>query len=55
MGIKLRTMPSLEVLDQIPASQVKRIQVLRGSSAAARHGDSANGGILIETHGSGEE
>ncbi len=45
----LRSPPSLEVLSQIPASQIRRIRVLRGSSAAARYGDSANGVILIET------
>lgn len=37
-------------LDEIPANQVKRIRVLRGSSAGAMYGDSANGIILIETH-----
>jgi hypothetical protein len=45
-----RTQTPFAVLDQIPASNVKRIRVLRGSSAAARYGDSANGVILIETH-----
>ncbi|MQA91473.1 MAG: TonB-dependent receptor plug domain-containing protein [Gemmatimonas sp.] len=44
---------AIDVLDDIPASQVKRIQVLRGSSAAAIYGDSANGVILIETHRDG--
>jgi TonB-dependent starch-binding outer membrane protein SusC len=44
---------SFDVLDDIPASQVKRIRVLRGSSAAAMYGDSANGVILIETHRDG--
>jgi len=40
----------LAALDQIPASNVKRIRVLRGASAAARYADSADGVILIETH-----
>jgi TonB-dependent starch-binding outer membrane protein SusC len=44
---------SFDILDDIPASQVSRIRVLRGSSAAAMYGDSANGVILIETHRDG--
>lgn len=39
-----------DILDNIPASQISKISVLRGSSAAAMYGDSANGVILIETH-----
>ncbi len=39
---------ALEVLRQIPASDVKDIQVLRGPAAAFIQG-SANGAILIET------
>lgn len=50
-----RSDPSLEVLDAIPASDVKRIRVLRGSSASAAYGDSANGIILIETRRDGQE
>jgi TonB-dependent starch-binding outer membrane protein SusC len=45
-----RTRAPFAALDQIPASNVKRIRVLRGASAAARYADSANGVILIETH-----
>lgn len=37
------------VLDLIPAETVARIRVLRGASAAAAYGYSANGVILIET------
>jgi TonB-dependent starch-binding outer membrane protein SusC len=48
-GGSSRTQTPFAVLDQIPASNVKRIRVLRGSSAAARYADSANGVILIET------
>ena len=39
----------LYVLEMIPASEIKRIRVLRGPAAAARYGESANGVILIET------
>ena len=42
--------PKLAVLDDMPASQVKRIRVLKGASAAAQYADSANGVILIETY-----
>ena len=44
----------LVVLDDLPASQVKRIRVLKGPSAAAQFADSANGVILIETYGGQE-
>ncbi|MEX2583612.1 MAG: TonB-dependent receptor plug domain-containing protein [Gemmatimonadota bacterium] len=39
-----------DVLDAIPASDVRLIRVLRGSSAEAKYPDSANGIIVIETH-----
>lgn len=39
----------LGVLESIPASEVERIRVLRGPSAAAIYGDSSNGVILVET------
>lgn len=42
--------PKLAILDDLPASQVKRIRVLKGASAAAQYADSANGIILIETY-----
>lgn len=48
------TNSELAVLDDLPASQVKRIRVLKGPSAAAQFGDSANGVILIETYGGQE-
>lgn len=38
----------LHVLETIPASDVKRIRVLRGPAASARFADSVNGVILIE-------
>jgi TonB-dependent starch-binding outer membrane protein SusC len=45
----------LGVLNDIPASHIKRIRVLKGPSAAAQFADSANGVILIETiRGSGQ-
>ena len=39
---------ALQVLDMIPASEVKEIRVLRGPAAVARYEDSVNGVILIE-------
>jgi TonB-dependent starch-binding outer membrane protein SusC len=45
----VRSRRGLEILDEIPAAQVKRIRVLRGAAAAAMYGDSADGVILIET------
>lgn len=48
------TNSELAVLDDLPASQVKRIRVLKGPSAAAQFADSANGIILIETYGGQE-
>ena len=36
----------LYVLEMIPASEIKRIRVLRGPAAAAQYGESANGVIL---------
>lgn len=47
--------PKMAVLDDLPASQVKRIRVLKGPSAGARFGDSANGVILIETYQGDQE
>ena len=41
--------PKMAVLDDIPAADVKRIRVIKGPSAGAMFGDSANGVILIET------
>jgi len=40
---------SISILNTIPASDVRRIRVFRGSSASALYGDSMNGVILIET------
>lgn len=48
------TNSELAVLDDLPASHVKRIRVLKGPSAAAQFADSANGVILIETYGGQE-
>lgn len=39
----------LHALETIPASQVERIRILRGPSAAAQYAESANGIILVET------
>ena len=39
----------LHVLEQIPASSVERIRVLRGPAAAAEYPNAFNGVILIET------
>lgn len=41
--------PKMALLDEIPATDVKRIRILKGPSADAMFGDSANGVILIET------
>lgn len=40
---------AINVLDQIPASQVTRIRVLRGPAAASAYPNAAAGVILIET------
>lgn len=42
-------MTMLSILEDIPATQIRQIRVLRGPSASARFGESANGVILIET------
>lgn len=47
--LSLRTTPGLQILDEIPASQVRSVRVLRGPSASAAYGESADGVILIET------
>lgn len=44
-----RGMAALHVLQTISASDVERIRVLRGPSAAAQYAESANGVILVET------
>jgi hypothetical protein len=44
-----RADPAPTVLRQIPARDVARIRVLRGSAAATRYPNAANGVILIET------
>ena len=51
----LRTTPGLQILDEIPASQVESIRILRGPSASVVYGESADGVILIETRRSGVE
>ena len=48
-AISLRTTPGLQILDEIPASQVQSIRILRGPSASVAYGESADGMILIET------
>lgn len=48
-GLPLRTTPGLQILDEIPASTVQSIRVLRGPSASAAYGESADGVIIIET------
>lgn len=40
---------ALNVLDQIPAGEVRRIRILRGPASAAGYANSAAGVILIET------
>lgn len=52
-GLSLRTTPGLQILDEIPASQVRSIRVLRGPSASVVYGESADGVIIIETHHGG--
>lgn len=52
-GLSLRTTPGLQILDEIPASQVRSIRVLRGPSASVVYGESADGVIIIETHHDG--
>jgi iron complex outermembrane receptor protein len=42
---------AIEVLDQIRASSIKRIRVLRGPASASRYPNAAAGVILIETRG----
>jgi len=42
---------AIEVLDQIRASSVKRIRVLRGPASTSKYPNSASGVILIETRG----
>ena len=48
-GLSLRTTPGLQILDEIPASTVQSIRVLRGPSASVAYGESADGVIIIET------
>ena len=52
-GLSLRTQPGLQILDEIPASQIRSIRILRGPSASAAYGDSADGVIVIETRRGG--
>ena len=52
-GLSLRTTPGLQILDEIPASQVRSIRVLRGPSASVAYGESADGVIVIETRRGG--
>ena len=52
-GLSLRTTPGLQILDEIPASQVRSIRVLRGPSASVVYGESADGVIVIETRRGG--
>ena len=40
---------AFQILETMPARDVRQIRVLRGPAAAARYADSANGVILIET------
>ncbi len=55
-NLSLRTSPGLQILDEIPASLVRSIRVLRGPSASAAYGESADGVIIIETdRGSGSD
>lgn len=54
-GLSLRSQPALLILDEIPASQIKSIRVLRGPSASAAYGDAADGVILIETRRGGAD
>ena len=49
-GISLRTQPGLQILDEIPASQIRSIRVLRGASASVAYGELADGVIVIETN-----
>jgi hypothetical protein len=49
----LRTTPGLQILDEIPASQVQSIRILRGPSASVVYGESADGVILIVTNRGG--
>ena len=40
---------AIRALDQIPATSVKRIRILRGPASASRYPNSASGVILVET------
>jgi outer membrane receptor protein involved in Fe transport len=48
-GFDSRSSAALDLLQEIPASSVERIRVLRGPAAAAQYPDASNGVILIET------
>ncbi len=43
----------MEALSQIPASNVEKIEVLRGPAAAVRYPLAANGVVLVTTQSSG--
>ncbi len=40
---------AIRALDQIPATSIKRIRILRGPASASRYPNSASGVILVET------
>ena len=40
---------AIRALDQIPATSVRRIRILRGPASASRYPNSASGVILVET------
>jgi len=48
-ALDLRSSSELHVLEQIPASSVERIRVLRGPAAAAQYPNAFGGVIVIET------
>jgi outer membrane receptor protein involved in Fe transport len=48
-ALDLRASSELHVLEQIPASSVERIRVLRGPAAAAEYANAFGGVIVIET------
>lgn len=45
------TAHAFRILSEIPATEVRRIRVIRGAAAGPEYGDSANGVILVETTG----
>ena len=50
-GMSTSASSGLHALELIPASQVERIQILKGPSATGQYGDAAHGVVLIETRG----